>query len=384
MFSFARGKRKWFLIAATLVVCAAAIAIVVLVVQRRDLAEPEASLPRSFEGSSTSLRQTAIVPTLDTPIPDGSSAIWCVSFQLAWDRLKKDVAKGPVEVKNAEVVAARLNAAEFPESSLDPATFYAAAGLAKDGIVERIKAEMARRFPNTPTPDLDSTDEAVAYGYLKAGVRYRIPYFDNDEPFTFTDSAGKTSRVKSFGIRKKDDYAYNRLRRQVGILYRPPGKWEEKVEEFIIDPCLDSQPHQIILARVARKATLAATLAAVERKIKEHPTTDFTSRLHVRDTLLVPGMHWRLRHHFKELEGPDKRLLNPPLRGLYLDTAFQMIDFRMDRGGAELASEAKVEMKPGADYFDLDRPFLVYMKKRDGKEPFFVMWVETAELMQPW
>jgi hypothetical protein len=41
----------------------------------------------SFDGSSDRLQQTVIVPTLDSPIPEGKSAIWCVSFQLAWNHL---------------------------------------------------------------------------------------------------------------------------------------------------------------------------------------------------------------------------------------------------------------------------------------------------------
>jgi hypothetical protein len=385
MFTFGRGKRRWTWIAGVGLACAVAALLVF-----RHLNTPESPtvpLPKSFDNSSISLRETAIIATLDTPIPEGKSAVWCASFQLAWDRLKNDVAKGPVEVQNAEVVAARLNRAEFPKTGLDPNTFYAAAGLAKDEIIERIKAEMSERFPGTATPELDTTpDGAVAYGYLKAGVNYRHPFFDNDEPFTFTDSAGNSMRVKSFGVRKKDDYAYHRLREQVAILYCPQDSvWQEReIPELVLDPCKHSSPHQLVLARVARKGTLAATLDDVERKIKEQPTTDFTSRFHVRDTLLVPDMHWRVQHHFKELEGEDKRLLNPPLRGLHLATALQTIDFRMDRGGAEVASEAKVFVKPGASYFEFNRPFLVYMKKRGGDQPFFVMWVESAELMQPW
>jgi hypothetical protein len=60
----------------------------------------------------------------------------------------------------------------------------------------------------------------------------------------------------------------------------------------------------------------------------------------------------------------------------------QTIQFRLDRGGAELASESKVEVKPGASLFHFDRPFLLIMKKRGGKRPFFVMWVDNAELLE--
>jgi hypothetical protein len=58
-----------------------------------------------------------------------------------------------------------------------------------------------------------------------------------------------------------------------------------------------------------------------------------------------------------------------------------MIQFRLDRSGAELASESKVVVKPGASFFHFNRPFLIYMKKRSGEHPFFLMWVENAELL---
>jgi hypothetical protein len=245
---------------------------------------------------------------------------------------------------------------------------------------------MASKFPNVPRPELDvPPGGAVAYAYLAASAKYDYPFFENDEPFLFTDSAGRKTAVGSFGIRKKDDYAYHQLRQQVQVLYCPREeiRSEREISEFILDPCKTSQPYQIVIARVVRKPTLAATLADVEEKIASQPAPDRSiSELHPRDTLLVPNIAWRVSHRFKELEGKDKQFLNPALQGLYLDTAVQMIQFRLDRNGAELASESKDYVKPGASFFNVNRPFLVYMKMRGGKRPFFVMWVENAELLQ--
>src|SRR5215203_4260959 len=48
-------------------------------------------------------------------------------------------------------------------------------------------------------------DGAIAYAYLAASAKFDHPYFQNDERFVFTDSAGRRMSVLSFGIRKKDD-----------------------------------------------------------------------------------------------------------------------------------------------------------------------------------
>lgn len=344
---------------------------------------PSDTQPLSFDGTSDQLRQTVVLPTLDTPIPEGKSAIWCASFQLAWNRLKDDVAKEPIRLANAQEIADRLNRGDQTEDDLDPQSVYAAAGLMRDGIADRIRGDMARKFPNVPGPQFDvPPDGAVAYAYLEASAKFDIPFFENDEPFEFTDSAGNKTAVGSFGIRKKDDYAYRKLRAQVAVLHRPEtGEWGGEVKNFIIDPCTTSVLYQIVLARVDRKGTLAETVADVEAKCKNEPPK-YRSNLNPVDSVIVPNMTWNINHRFTELEGKDKKFLNPGLQGLYHDTAMQRVSFRLFRGGAELASEAKSMSKPSPSYFDLDHPFLIIMKKRDAKRPFFVMWVDNAELLQ--
>lgn len=118
----------------------------------------------SFDGSSEALEQTVVVPTLDTPIPTNKSVIWCSSFQLAWNHLKLDVARGPIQLQNAEAIADRLNRAEQTEDDIDVQDYYAAAGFVKDGIIEKIQSEMRRNFPDTrpPAPDVPANG-AVAY-----------------------------------------------------------------------------------------------------------------------------------------------------------------------------------------------------------------------------
>jgi hypothetical protein len=116
----------------------------------------------------------AVVPTLDAPIPEGKSAVWCASFQVAWNRLAEDVVKGPPQIRGAEEPCRRLNGASVGEADLPDGTFYAAAGWAKDGICERIRKEMAAAFPSAPQPNISGAG-GVAYAYLEAGAKFEIP-----------------------------------------------------------------------------------------------------------------------------------------------------------------------------------------------------------------
>ncbi|HYA48169.1 MAG TPA: hypothetical protein VEG35_00600, partial [Burkholderiales bacterium] len=118
--------------------------------------------------------------------------------------------------------------------------------------------------------------------------------------------------------------------------------------------------------------------ASVEAKIASG--RPISGGLGPNDVLLVPDILFEVSHHFAELEG--RRFKNQTLKGRTLDVAQEDISFRLDRSGAELRSEAKVYMLPTPTYFLFNRPFLVCVKKRDSTQPYFVMWVDNAELLR--
>jgi hypothetical protein len=117
------------------------------------------------------------------------------------------------------------------------------------------------------------------------------------------------------------------------------------------------------------------------QKYARQPESEYHTKFGVRDVLLVPNLNWEVRHHFSELEGNNRRFLNSGFADFYIEKAAQVIRFKLDRSGAELASEFQQICKPMATRFVCDRPFLIYIKKRDSEHPFFMMWVDNAELL---
>ena len=340
----------------------------------------------AFEGDSDRLLRTIIVPTLDTPIPKGKNVIWCASFQIAWNHMRDDVVKAPLQIQNAEEVAGRLNRGKQSEVDLPTGTYYAAAGFAEKGVAEIIREKMAEHFPAVPAPPLHESGKGIiAYAYLEAQAKFEIPYFQLGEGMRFRDSTGASARVSCFGLAHRHEYAYYKLRGQIEVL-RLRKDWEADSLEppgFVLDLCKESVPNQLLLASIERKGTLSETLAFLEEKIGKETGGDFASAKEFgpRDELMVPDMVWEVLHHFRELEGEDKRLANTGFDGLYIAEAAQTTRFRLGRGGAELASEAKLLFQPIPTYFLLNHPFLVCMRKRGSKTPFFVMWVDNAELL---
>jgi hypothetical protein len=327
----------------------------------------------AFDGTSDLLKSTVIVPTLDTPTEPGKNVVWCSSFVLAWKQLEAKVTNGPVRVQGSPPAADRLNADTAAESDLPPGAVFADAGFAEDGIRERIRAGMAERFPGRPVPAFDVPGGgAVAFSHLEVSSKFEYPYFEYDEPQSFTASDGSSHTVKAFGIRDQEAFKQGdvpKLRGQVAVLYRPRG--ELRVTEFALDLNANDRRDQILVAVVERKPTLAEQLADLNDKVAAHTTApDYLKHVGLNDTLLVPNVGFRISHRFRELE------VNP------ITAAFQMTQFRLNRSGADLTSQAGILVKPTPAHYHCDRPFLVVMKRRDRERPYFVAWIDNAELLE--
>lgn len=336
----------------------------------------------TFEGPSAKLTDTVVVPTLDTAMPLHNNVIWCSSFQFAWNELKDGIVKEPIHLASNQQVADLLNKAQQSKDDVSRDDCYARAGFVRDNIIGTIQSEMAQQFPGEPVPAFDDiTDDTaiIAYSFLTANVRFAIPYFENDKPLVFNDSRNQSTAITSFGIRKEDDYAYFKMRKQIKVLFFNHGS-DFKLTEFALDLCKNSSPNQIILAVVEPKSTLMQTLSYVANKEKEHPKDKYFRRFGPNDSLLVPNIFFKITHTFAKLEGV--KLTNIGYEDLFFEKAMQVIQFRLDRSGAELESQAKIAVSPIPKHFLYNRPFLIYMTKRGAKHPFFAMWVDNAELLE--
>jgi hypothetical protein len=345
---------------------------------------PSPPLPKPvFEGDSRELQATDVVLTLDAPIEEGKNVIWCASFLAAWKTLEQDIAREPLTLKGADELALSLDQAADPRPFIPKENLYVAAGWWEKGIVEKITRDLAAKFPEKEPPAFPgiAPDSFLAYAYLEANLRFAIPYFQSRKPLEFTDGEGNKTELSSFGIRGEDNYAYFELRKQPAVLYKPEREIA-RLTQCVVDLDRNSTPDQIILGLVEPKATLAETLESIDQRIADGGRSRMDPDLGPSDILLVPDTAWQITHRFAELEG--KAFTNASLAGQVIDRAQQDIRFRLDRSGAELRSEAKTYMEPVPDFYVFDRPFLLQMKKRGAKMPYFVMWVGNAELLSKW
>jgi len=345
---------------------------------------------------SKDLKQTAVVATLDCPMPEHKNVIWCSTFQMAWDKFKQDIIRGPIQVAGAEELANRLNQARFPAGSIEEKSYYATAGFVNNGIIERIQRDMSRRFPSEPMPVFDKRyrtlpEVAVAYAYLNVDVGFTDPYYSYDGAFRFGDSNGTRTEVTAFSAQNETRAAnHQQIRDQVEVLYDNQAGSPETTE-FALDPCRRTKPYQVVLARVPRGKTLGETARSMGDKIaqfKNDPNYKALRELRPADTLIVPDVPYKLTHHFEELLGKRVTNMGGPEPTLIFE-AMQRIDFTLSRTGVILKSEARFGTTTSKRdisqprHLHFDKPFLIYVKKREpDAAPFFIMWVDNAELMR--
>jgi hypothetical protein len=313
----------------------------------------------------------AVVPTLDTPLPPGRTAVWSAALGLAWDRLKSDVAGGPVLLEGAQAWADRLNGFAPAQEAIPPDALAVAgpSEKARDVMVR----EMAARFPGS-LPDLAGIrDGLLIYSYLSARLRFSLPYFEAEEGIGFQDRSGRMALVRAFGIRDQDRFAADALRRQVQVLYGRDSGNPSRPAQFAIDLDRNSADVQWVVARVAPGATLGEMVSDV---LGRSDLAGFGPAA----ILLVPEVSLAVGHRFPELEG--KSLLNPAARGLHIERAETGIRFEMDRSGAALETEASIVLRRAPTVYALDGPFLLFMRRRGAPEPFFALWVEDPSALK--
>jgi hypothetical protein len=204
-----------------------------------------------------------------------------------------------------------------------------------------------------------------------------------DEGITFTDSQGTQTQVAGFGLWRAYLRQYKNLREQVEVLYarRAEDRPSYEIAECAIDLCRHSEPYQVVIAKVEPRNSLGDTLDYVRQQIadsQEQPAYTLNSRFGANDEMRAPEMFWRIDYRLKELIGRMVVNAKPPMPVV---EALQTIEFRLDRCGAVLESESTLAVESSPRHFDFNRPFLVYMQKRGAERPFFVMWVDNAELL---
>jgi hypothetical protein len=336
--------------------------------------------------AAESLTETDVLPHTAGPLTPGRNYVYCATFQMAWDELRDGIFVGPIKLSGSPPMADVLNAGSAKGLDLDEASYLARAGLVKDGVLNEIRRDVRRRFPEAgfEVPDAGQ-DAIVAYAFLQKTLPFAETFDRLDEPLAFQHERG-TAPVVAFGFRgdlKEGAPRTYRLLNQVRVLSYATE------DDFVLRLRTQSTNDSMVLAKVPAKATLAATIDSVHDRIKGHDD-DFGKRLGSNETLVVPVVALGVLRRFSELEGHE--VLNTPWKeqGYFVAVALQGIRFRLDETGAQLSSMARDEKaksaqtsRPQPRKLIVNKPFLLYLQRAGAEQPYLALWIATPELLTP-
>ncbi|MDD4889312.1 MAG: hypothetical protein PHU85_05230 [Phycisphaerae bacterium] len=325
------------------------------------------------------LKSTTITPVLSEPISAGRNVLWCGTFQLAWNEVRTLVGED-LHFDNDPPMATALNNGGFSRRDLDDDSFVALAGFVRGGIFARIDSALKAKFRGQasphylPPPSLTPRpQDIVAYSYLFKHLEFAVPFEKVDQGMSF-----KGRSVEAFGLPTwKPDHA-SRYTQVLIHDYR-------SADDFVIELKSTAAGDRLILAKVPPGDTLAATAAAVQKRLTTRPEAMSTG-----DTLLAPKMNFDLTSDYHELCGRHLVVANPKVaKDLLILSAVQNIRFQIDEKGVRLRSESHVSFGCSAEYSPrpkhvliFDQPFVVLMQRQAASNPYFALWVSNAELLE--
>ena len=321
------------------------------------------------------LSATKVVPELQAPIAGGTNLIWCAPFQLAWNEMADLIGEDICFKEGDPVCVPHLNQRLIGKGNLDPETYVTVAGPYTRDLISKMNADIrslfgAGSFTPEPLPETDDQGRLAAFGYLTINLPFKHAFQRTDRPLMFNGVPVKAFTIPfGDGSFLMEEYA----RQQVQVFY-PPQKGT-----FIVELKTKQTGHQLILAKVSPEATLTKTV----EKVSDYIDTMPQEPLETNQDLIVPLFNFDIIRKYTELIGRTLAVENPAYRGWLIDKAEQNIRFQLDERGAVLRSDASMSAVFGGPPMPciFDRPFLLMLRYKDSPVPYFVMWVDNAEIL---
>lgn len=328
-----------------------------------------------LKAKASELKSTIVTPHLEQKIEEGKNVLWCGTFQLAWNEFC-DLVGEPVKIKPSSKIVDILNKRKTTKADLDEKDYVAMAGKG-NAFLDEIFEELERKFKGQANPELLKKAQKgtpiiwITYAHLFKHLPFEHVFRRHYNELVFQ---GKL--VDYFGV--PDHRRTENLRKiaeQVIILdYK-------NNDDFILELKTTSKDDRLILAKISPKKTLWETVKNVEKR-NDGATS---SKLLYNEFVRIPVFNFDIFREYNELIGDTITSKDKIIDGTAIDIAAQSIRFRLDEIGAVLKSEAIMIVTASRilekRYFVFDKPFLILLKRKEAKNPYFALWVGNSELL---
>jgi len=332
-------------------------------------------------------RRTSVTPTLDIRIDPDKNIIFCATMQLAWNKLCSDVIKETVEIENQPDYVNKLNELINETKWISDDSYVAMSGFVKDHIVEKINEEIGRKnlkFDNLMQSE--QPDEIISFSCLSKELAFENPF----ESFTSNFKFGyEEIKVKAFGVFDNNENYYQlKLAKQVRVYYYN----FDTMNEFIIELKTKSSNDQLIISTIKPEETLLKTYKKIDEIIHrtqkpEKNDSDKINKYLAENNdfkhLKIPKINFDITKYYKDIE--NKKVRNKNFQNYHIAYCMQNTKFKLNERGTSVKSVSKLSMLFGARSITsliVNGPFIVYLKRRDAKYPYFMTYFGNDELLQ--
>ena len=141
----------------------------------------------------------------------------------------------------------------------------------------------------------------------------------------------------------------------------------------------------LVLAKIPKPETLKSGLDDITERIRNSRMPLASRSVIAEEEVVIPVLELSVSAQFAgDLNSKDQQ------PGTRVESATQIVQFRLDERGAVVWSEAEVigengsyDYTPGTRKFILDKSFLIMLRETPEQQPYFAAWIGNTDLMIP-
>lgn len=299
-------------------------------------------------------KNTQFIPTLEHKISNDKNSVYCATLLFAWDEIRKQI-NSPLTISDEYSDLKLLNNSTSFKNVLKDGEYKVSGEV--DGNLIKARAEFNKSLP----------------------FELKLQSFKNKLTFD-------GQKVSSFGVNGYDNYEQLNI---VKIIYY------KNDNNFIIKLLPKDKEHEIILFKtdqsfnsIAEMTTEIEKLTEIGKTEKKNEKISWRYYFNEEDIVVIPKFNFNIETNYKTLEGNN---FKSNKQDFQIERAWQRTTFILDESGAEIESEAEIEVateaineeyeKPKPKKIIFDKPFLILLKRTDTKNPYFGLWTTNTELM---
>ncbi len=304
--------------------------------------------------SLDSLTRTDFVLTLESQIPANENVVYAPAFLFAWDKVKVELKSQIIFSSQNSDAFKQINNSASHQGSLTSDEYTVNTEMVDGAIV--VKSFFNKTLPFET--ELQALEQAIQFGETKVKA-FGMHYFNQD--------AVKLTKILYY---KNDD-------------------------NFVLKLVPKDKQHEIILAKGlgdynTLKDGINRTNALIDQGKKEQTdnTLLWMYQILPEDYFAIPSVKFNIETNYRELEG--QRFSTVDKKQHSFEVAYQRIGFILNEKGAVVVSEdttavdsagtEPIIIHPKKMIFD--QAFLIIIKRVDNPNPYFVLKVTNAELLE--